>query len=127
MINSSEEAYKYIALEVLSFVNDRQWESAGATYEILNQSIGKSWWLEFKGAKDETGSFPPRETSTLATEAVRFLCQGILETSGHRVWGLNFFFYPDGKFNIEYEYKKPTGFEESDDLINGDAINPIAT
>ena len=123
MINSSEEAYKYIALEILSFIGDRQWESGGAKYEIWNQSIGTSWWLEFNGVLDETGSFPAREASALASEAVRFLHQEIIKTTGDRIWGVNFSLYPDGKFNVEYDYNKPNGLDESAETISGDEIN----
>ncbi|WP_146744640.1 hypothetical protein [Herbaspirillum rubrisubalbicans] len=123
MINSSEEAYKYIALEILSFIGDRQWESGGAKYEIWNQSIGTSWWLEFNGVRDETGSFPAREASALASEAVRFLRQEIIKTTGDRIWGVNFSLYPDGKFNVEYDYNKQNGLDESAETISGDEIN----
>lgn len=123
MIKSCEDAYHYLAQEVLSFVNERQWESAGAKYEILNQSIGASWWLELNGLRDETGPFPSRETSALATDAVRFLSKDIARTSESRIWGLGFTLYPDGKFNIVYEYNRPDGYEDSDATISGEEIN----
>lgn len=123
MINSSEDACKYIALEVLSFISDRQWESGGAAYETWSQSIGTSWWLEFNGVRDETGSFPAREASALASEAVRFLCQEVIKTTGHRIWGLEFSLCPDGKFNVEYDYHKPNDLDESDETIGGDEVN----
>ena len=123
MMKSCDDAYHYLAQEVLSFVNERKWDSAGAKYEILNQSIGASWWLEFNGLRDETGSFPSRETSALATDAVRFLSRDIVSNDGGRIWGLDFALYPDGKFNIVYEYKKPDGYEDSDATISVEEIN----
>jgi len=33
--------------------------------------------------------------------------------------GLTFILYPNGKFNIEYDYNKPEGDEETDETITG--------
>ncbi len=47
----------------------------------------------------------------------------MLENTGHRIWGLLFTLYLDGRFEIEYVYNKPDDYEESDDVISGDEIN----
>jgi hypothetical protein len=36
---------------------------------------------------------------------------------------LTFTLYPNGKFNLEYDYNKPEGYEETDDIITGDEMN----
>lgn len=55
--------------------------------------------------------------------AARFLRDNLLKTTGQRIWGLTFTLYPSGKFNIEYDYNKPEGYEETDETISGDEIN----
>ena len=37
----------------------------------------------------------------------------ILKETGKRVWGLTFTLYPDGKYEIEYDYNIPEGFNAS--------------
>ena len=56
-------------------------------------------------------------------KAVLFLRGNLLRTTGQRIWGLTFTLYPDGKFKIEYDYNKPEGYEETDEVITGDEIN----
>jgi hypothetical protein len=51
-------------------------------------------------------------------EAALFLRDDLLRTTGQRIWGLTFTLFPTGKFNIEYDYNKPDGYEESDETID---------
>lgn len=44
----------------------------------------------------------------------------ILNLTGDRIWGLTFTLYPNGKFNIEYDYQKPKDYEELEETISGD-------
>lgn len=41
----------------------------------------------------------------------------ILKETGKRIWGLTFTLYPDGKYEIEYEYNIPEGFNEKGEWI----------
>jgi len=36
---------------------------------------------------------------------------------------VTFTLYTDGKFDVEYNYNKPEGYEEADETISGDEIN----
>ena len=56
-------------------------------------------------------------------KALYFLRDDLLRTTGQRIWGLTFTLFPDGKFKIEYDYNKPEGYEETDEVITGDEIN----
>jgi len=47
----------------------------------------------------------------------------MLENTGHRIWGLTFTLFSDGKFDIEFDYSKPADYEESDETISGEEIN----
>lgn len=62
-------------------------------------------------------------TNIPTSEAAIFLKNAILKQTGSRIWGLVFTLYPDGRFEIEYDYNKPDDYEESDDVILGDEIN----
>ncbi len=123
MISSVESAYDCISKQVLAFTDGRPWEAVGGVYEVFDGSIGSRWWLQWNGQRDERGPFPPRQVSYLANESLRYLRNDLLRTTGQRIWGLTFTLYPDGKFNIEYDYNKPDGYEETDETISGDEIN----
>ncbi len=58
-----------------------------------------------------------------ASNSILFLRDDLLETTGERIWGLTFTLFPNGKFNIVYDYNKPEGYEETDELISGNEIN----
>jgi len=51
-------------------------------------------------------------------EACLFLRSELLRKTGQRIWGLAFTLHPDGKFNLQYDYNKPEGFEETDEAID---------
>lgn len=57
------------------------------------------------------------------SDGVIYLRDNLLATTGQRIWGLTFTLYPDGKFNIEYDYNKPEGYEETGETISGDQAN----
>lgn len=50
-------------------------------------------------------------------DAALFIRDDLLSTTGQRIWGLMFTLYPDGKFNIDYDYKIPDGYEETNETI----------
>lgn len=72
---------------------------------------------------DKLGTDFSRDISSAATTAVRFLRDHLLATTGRRIWGLTFTLYPDGKYDIEYDYTKPSDYEEIDEVITGEEIN----
>lgn len=47
--------------------------------------------------------------------ALLFLRDELLHTTGQRIWGLTFTLYPDGQFNIEYDYNKPEWYDEEEE------------
>ncbi|EGK15442.1 alanyl-tRNA synthetase [Psychrobacter sp. 1501(2011)] len=47
----------------------------------------------------------------------------MFKSLGDRIWGLTFTLYPDGKFEIKYNYDKPKDYEETDEVITGEEIN----
>jgi hypothetical protein len=123
-VNTAEQAYQEIANDVLTFVNGREWSLVRGTYQVLNSMIASSWELVNKESVllDGGGEQSLSETKK-KTAAIRFLRDDLLRTTGQRIWGLTFTLFPDGQFKIEYDYNKPEGYEESDEVITGDEIN----
>lgn len=54
----------------------------------------------------------------IVNRAALNLRDDILITTGHRIWGVVFTLYSDGKFNIEYDYNEPEGYEEIDETMD---------
>ncbi|THF59459.1 antitoxin YezG family protein [Pseudothauera rhizosphaerae] len=119
-----EGAYNALAKYVLAFIGKRAWDSAGCNISMLAKMARGSQWLFFKGDIDEHGGFEEDQAALWeGLDAALFLRDTLLKTTGHRIWGLTFTLYPSGKFNIEYDYDKPEGYEETDELISGEEIN----
>ncbi|ASU41028.1 hypothetical protein hmeg3_23810 [Herbaspirillum sp. meg3] len=116
-------SYEQIAAAALKFPSGRKWDSLNAKYGLLSQMVSAEWSLKYEGKLDEQGEPPPKEERRASMDAVRFLRQEILRKTGQRIWGLTFTLYPNGKFNVEYDYNKPEGYEETDEVITGDDIN----
>lgn len=118
-----ELAYEAIAKAALGFARNRRWDAVRAKHGILSSMVASEWCIEVGGVVDETGDLPEKEVRRKATESIRFLRDYLLLTTGQRIWGLTFTLYPTGKFNIEYDYNMPEGYEETDEVITGDEIN----
>lgn len=122
-MNSVEEAYQEIAKSLLWFAEGEAWTSAAAKSSIWSKSTQTSLTRLISGNEVRDDKFPPMALMLSCTDALLFLRDDLLRTTGQRIWGLTFTLYPDGKFNIEYDYNKPEGYEETDDVISGDEIN----
>ncbi len=120
---NAELAYKFIGAAALEFAGGRKWDVVRAKHGVFSNMVSSEWSTELAGVIDETGDAPIRDRRQKASESVRFLRDDLLRTTGQRIWGLTFTLYPNGKFNIEYDYNKPEGYEESDEVITGDQIN----
>ena len=77
----------------------------------------------FKNQEFWLGNEIPDEIWDNSSKSVYYIRDKMLENMGHRIWGLLFTLYPDGKLEIEYDYDKPDDYEESDGIILGDEIN----
>lgn len=118
-----ENAYEYLAKSILEFVAGAQWDTARSRTKILNRMTETSYWRNSGDEVVENDKFPSLEAEKSASKAAIFLRDNILTTTSQRIWGLTFTLYPDGKFNIEYDYNKPEDYEETDEVITGDEIN----
>lgn len=122
-ILSTEDAYQAIARDIASFPNGRDWDVAFGRYDVYSRMVSSRWWLKFENEIDRKWNGGDEQFNAQACDAALFLRDNILKTTGHRIWGLTFTLYLSGKFNIEYDYDKPEGYEETDELISGEEIN----
>ena len=120
MIMFENQAYMIFAESIQDFIKDRPWDKGVCECKIYQEMVRSSNWLEFKGSVNEESL----DWGTVSVaEAALFLRKNVLNISGDRIWGLTFTLYPTGKFKIEYDYEKPEGYEESEEIITGDKIN----
>ncbi len=117
-----EEAYQELAKSVLDFVSNREWDSGVCCSRIYSQMAKSSWHFVLDGIKNAKAT-GWGDSKIDAGGAALFLRDDLRRTTGQRIWGLTFTLYPTGKFNIEYDYNKPEGYEETDEVITGDEIN----
>lgn len=121
-MNTVEDAYNELGKSVLDFVAGRSWDTASCTSKIYNKMANTSWCFHKDGQRNSK-AVGWGDSSIDTGGAALFLRDDLLKTTGQRIWGLTFTLYPDGKFNIEYDYNKPEGYEETDEAISGDEIN----
>ncbi len=121
-VNTVEDAYALIANILQVSAANAQWKSLTIEAPILGSNLG--------GTATSQTLVDGREVDIQVgwkifdiQEAALYLREQILRATGDRIWGLTFTLYPDGKFNIEYDYNKPEGYEETDETISGDEIN----
>lgn len=120
-----EEAYQSLAIYLVNFINARAWQKSGFSAKVTPGSVTlDNHWLVFNNQIDEKAlGWGDSNISKNATDAIRFLRDDLLATTGERIWGLTFTLYPNGKFNIEYDYNKPEDYEDTDELMTGEEIN----
>jgi hypothetical protein len=114
-----EEAYSNIAKTLVSKATEG-WEQLHFHTKVLskNCSAMSSTQVDVQGVER---SFPLGMSGAfVVSDACIFLRDNLLTTTGERIWGLTFTLYPNGRFNIEYDYNKPEGYEETDETISLD-------
>lgn len=125
-MSSVEEAYQAIGTALLECVQ-ADWRAVFLNTKILRKNCS-AMSTEMVFESDTRRNVELSFTSVFkVNDACIFLRDDLLRTTGQRVWGLTFTLYPTGKFNIEYDYNKPEGYEESDEVITGDEINVSLT
>lgn len=120
---SIEDAYQKLAQAVVSFCDDSDWDSAGGRTSIFDRMTQSSYWRMQGEETVENDRFPPLDIGIEASKAALFIRDGLLKTTGHRIWGFQFTLYPNGKFSIQCDYEEPEGYIETDELISGEEIN----
>jgi hypothetical protein len=121
-MNTVEQAYQELAKSVVDFIGEREWDLGVCTSTIYSRMASSSKYFIVNNLKITKALGWP-DSSIDTGGAALFLRDDLLRTTGQRIWGLTFTLYPTGKFNIEYDYNMPEGYEETDEVITGDEIN----
>lgn len=121
-MKSVEDAYDIIGRTLFESAVPG-WSSAFIQTKILKNSCSEVMTEQVSSAGEENHISLGFDRMKLVSNAICFLRDNLLHTTGQRIWGLTFTLFPDGKFNIEYDYNKPDGYEETDEVITGDEIN----
>lgn len=125
-MNTVEDAYALLAEELIDFVGDDQWESAGSDITVIENMTQSSYWRKSGETVIRNDRFPGLEAAGAASQAALFLRDLMWQSTGHRVWGMAVKVDPSGKFNLVYDYNKPEGYEESSGTITlEDAVNRL--
>lgn len=123
-MDSIDQAYEYLGKYGLAFANERPWDLIKVDFNIYFKMATADHFLIFKGNKIDTAGFENNSDAIWeGLDAAIFIRDYMLKLTGDRIWGLTFTLYPDGKFEIEYDYDKPEDYEETDELITGEEIN----
>ena len=112
---------KFISIlknDLISFAHNREWDKLIGSYEIIDQSGGPTRYiLSFNYIEDDEYHGISTEIVRTTFNAILSLRDQILAETGKRIWGLTFTLYPDGKYEIEYDYNVPEGFNEKGEYI----------
>lgn len=105
-MNTVEDAYRELASGIVDFAAGRSWERACCKCEIYDKMASATYWLEGSGNIDRDALGWPDSSINIGQAAI-FIRNNILATGGQRIWGLTFSLFPDGKFDLEYDYSRP--------------------
>lgn len=117
-----EDAYKELGKAILDFIQGREWDQGICRCTIYTQMVSTSCSLK-KDGKLINKAIGWGDSTIDTGGAALLLRDNLIQTTGQRIWGLTFTLYPTGKFNIEYDYNKPEGYEETEEVITGAEIN----
>jgi hypothetical protein len=124
-MQSVEAAYMLIANTLARASQSHHWKYLIMKAPVFGRSLGGTTTIQFESDGAER-DLPVGLTLFDIQAAALYLRDDLLRTTGQRIWGLTFTLYPSGKFNIEYDYDKPEGYEESDETIElGEALKGL--
>ena len=120
-ITSVEESYSYLANAMINACDGQVWVKLILKGQVYPGMVSSEFLIVMNEVVDET------KYVKAIKDAVFFLRDNLLATTGDRIWGLTFTLFPDGKFKIEYDYNKPEGYVETDETISmDDAIKGLS-
>ena len=120
-ITSETEAYEAFANHLLVYAGNDKWDKLILKAEIYTGMTRSFESIVWQGNITDEYRKMPLDLSTSC--AYLYLRDHLLNLTGDRIWGLTFTLYPDGKFEIEYDYNKPDDYEETDEVITCEEIN----
>ena len=106
-----EEAYETLAAYALACVGEKDWDFLTVKSDIYEQMSSSKVVLTIKNEDHSLKqSSVPFALSNDRNIATLFLRDNLLETTGERIWGMNFSLAKDGKMKINYSYDKPDNY-----------------
>ncbi len=109
---NTEDAYRLIAQQSIEMAGTIVWERLIAEIKVYEKMSSVINWAYVDGKKIQGDGAASIHLNSQASQAVLFLRDNLLETTGQRIWGLTFTFTRDGNFNIEYDYEKPEDIDD---------------
>jgi hypothetical protein len=125
VIDSAKTAMGEISKAALDFVHGRAWSSAEFRAQVFDRSVFSSCQLKHGSSVVSDGVDWP-DSSIDTASATLYLRDEHLRTTGKRIWGLTFTLYPDGKYDIAYDYNKPEDYDDSGEARNALGDSPVA-
>lgn len=122
-MNSIESAYEKIATTCLSIARLDDWDEVILEAKIFSKMAKIVSWLKFENSKFQAKEKLDAVHGWDLLDVIILIRDDLIKTTGKRIWGLTFKLFPDGKFEIEYDYNKPEDYEETDELISFEEIN----
>ena len=104
---NTEEAYQYLAEEMIAFAGNAPWTSLIAETIVYKLSSNAKHWVVNANNKTRSLNMPPNSITDKASDARFFLRDELLKTTGHLCYGFNFSLFKDGQFDIQYRYDNP--------------------
>lgn|SRR5690554_6301668 len=108
---TAEEAYENLAAYALACLTEEDWDFLTIKSNIYDQMSSSKVILTIKDEdhylKQSSVPFALSDDRNIAT---LFLRDNILETTGKRIWGMNFSLAKDGEMKINYNYDKPESY-----------------
>lgn len=118
-----ENTYEKIAELCCLYAGSSKWDELILETEIFAKMASITQWIKFENKKIQASQGLPVSKTFELLNAILSIRDDLIKTTGKRIWGLTFTLFPDGKFEIEYDYNKPADYEESDELISFEEIN----
>jgi hypothetical protein len=125
-VNNCNKAIDNIALLVKNLIKINQHRNFDIVqvhfYNIFDTSYGTTPRLLNNG-EILTYINVPNDDDFDIFDSLLFLRDTILKEIGKRIWGLTYTLYPDGKYEIEYDYNVPEGFNEKGEWVGEEYEN----
>ncbi len=123
-IKNIKDALKWLEIELKELMNINQgriFTHAKGIHKVSDNYSGSSH--ELWNNNKELIELKYKDNYYPIHESLHFLRDKILAQTGKRIWGLTFTLYPDGKYEIEYDYNVPEGFNEQGEYIGEEYEN----
>lgn len=105
-----EDAYKLLAEGAIEEAGSTRWDRIVIEIKIYEKMASFIYWCYEGDKKIQGNGSVPIDMKARIIDAVLFIRDDLIETTGDRIWGMEFSLTNEGKFNIEYSYTKPNGF-----------------